>query len=328
MAFEYLFVIIKAMKKIMIGSLIVLSLIFLTFALPESVLSQSIPFETIDMGEVSYFRYEDSLFQGAELVIRDIASWESFWRLHSQGMNPPPPLPKVTFQKEMILAVILGNQGSGGGPRIEITSMDEWPINPPDSVNPALKKITMKGIRVTVKDSREPGPLTAITNPYHIVKVKNYSSVIFEHLPFDIPCQDNAPCGKEEFCEKKTGDCDGAGVCIKRPESCPLYFIYDPVCGCDGKTYDSECAAAMEGVSVLHKGRCEIIKCQNKEDCLIKEFCLFPEGTCSLPGACTPKPDICTMIYDPVCGCDGVTYGNSCEALAAGASILHQGSCL
>ena len=67
--------------------------------------------------------------------------------------------------------------------------------------------------------------------------------------------------------------------------------------------------------------------CRSNDECAAAEYCATTQGACSEAGVCLPRPTSCGRELDPVCGCDDETYGNACQAHAAGASIASPGAC-
>jgi hypothetical protein len=87
---------------------------------------------------------------------------------------------------------------------------------------------------------------------------------------------------------------------------------YDPVCGRRGtsyRTFGNACEAQVAGYFVESRGRCGQARDRRGRD----------------------DPQVfCTREYNPVCGIGRKgrkTFGNACEADAAGYRILHAGRC-
>jgi hypothetical protein len=119
-----------------------------------------------------------------------------------------------------------------------------------------------------------------------------------------------------------------AGTCVTLPMPCPE--TWTPVCGCDGGTYANECRLLAANAGFDHDGVCstgETCGGASGFRCGMGSSCDVASCADGATGTCVALPATCPTSYDPVCGCDGMTYPNDCARLRARAAFDHAGSC-
>lgn len=102
-------------------------------------------------------------------------------------------------------------------------------------------------------------------------------------LRCDLACEGG--CGSDEYCEVAgEGACAGSGSCRTRPAACDL--VWEPVCGCDGRTHQNECWAASEGTDVAFAGECPVSTDCRVLGCPAGDVCDVCSGRhlCTSPG--------------------------------------------
>lgn len=151
-------------------------------------------------------------------------------------------------------------------------------------------------------------------------------------------------CNEGEYCMQEVGVCADpsgppSGECTAKTQLCAE--IWDPVCGCDARTYSNACDASSNGVSVNYEGGCstappaggkpavEVIP--PVEEPIIAEVVTIPStsqevGLCEQGAACAVEGESCERGSETCCGKSSPSF--KCRCVDAGDGILAYDWCL
>lgn len=168
------------------GDLLILSLSLLVlFSIPLSaaheITETRYPWETVFANGSAMFAnqvsvqtvlkgYQSGVRESVQIVARSQSEWSALWKRHTLTEPTPPTLPTIDFNKEIVVAVFLGEKPTGGHD-IEITNVEQRD----------------GGLVVSYAErSPQPGGMVtqAFIQPFHIVRIvaQSTGTVSFRRL--------------------------------------------------------------------------------------------------------------------------------------------------
>lgn len=137
--------------------------------------------------------------------------------------------------------------------------------------------------------------------------------------PITCGAQFGASCADDAYCAYEgAGSCgaaDESSICKPRPLSCPR--IFDPVCACNGETFDNACLAAQAGFGYSNKGACNGPQ-RPRQSCTI-DGVSYADGTTGIPASDGCNTCVCrdgvgcctnTVCPAPICVVNGQIYAD------------------
>jgi PrcB C-terminal len=132
---------------------------------PFNKFTKLVPLKTIAKG------FRSGIREPSQIAVRSQSEWQKLWRQHTSTSTVPAPLPVVDFDKEIVVAVFLGEKPTGGY-GVEISSAE----------------VADRALTVFVREtSPKPGAMVtqAINQPFHIVRIETagVETVSFRRAP-------------------------------------------------------------------------------------------------------------------------------------------------